>query len=141
MRNLTSAFSLIEVLIFSAILSLFFVIAASVTVGVLRDIKINEHKILATRYANELAEWMNGEKEKGWNDFKADFYTGLHCFPSLSIQAPPCDTPIGSTIFTRSASTEVDDLNEEVTATISVGWSDLGTANSVEIVKVFKPWE
>jgi prepilin-type N-terminal cleavage/methylation domain len=56
------SFTLIEVLIFVTILSLFFVAAAAVTIVSLRNLKVQEHKILATRYAEELLELAKREK-------------------------------------------------------------------------------
>ncbi|PIV62853.1 hypothetical protein COS12_00840 [Candidatus Roizmanbacteria bacterium CG01_land_8_20_14_3_00_33_9] len=62
------SFTLIEVLIFSAIVSTFFVSAAAITTFLLRSMKVNEHKIIATRYAEELLEWVRATKEKDWNN-------------------------------------------------------------------------
>lgn len=62
-------FSLIEVLIFVTIFSLFFIIAIASLTSSLRDMKINEHKILAVKYAEELIEWIKAEKEIDWNQF------------------------------------------------------------------------
>ena len=63
------SFSLIEVLIFVTILVLFFVAAISITTYSLKNIKINEHKIVATHYAEEGMEWVKAEKESGWDTF------------------------------------------------------------------------
>lgn len=64
-----NAFSLIEVLIFVTILSLFFISAVTITTFSLRNLKIQEHKILATRYAEEGIEWIKQEKEDDWETF------------------------------------------------------------------------
>ncbi len=65
-KNYKKSFSLIEVLIFVTILTLFFIVAAAVIITSLRDMKISEHKILATRYAEELMEWLRSDKEVDW---------------------------------------------------------------------------
>jgi len=140
--NFLSSFSLIEVLIFITILSIFFVAAASVTIGVLRDIKINEHKILATRYASELIEWMSGEKEKGWIEFTGSFSNGTNCFSGLNWNdlTTPCDA-ISSTIFTRSADLTKNPANDQVDVVVEVSWNELGKDNSVQSTRLFKLWE
>ena len=78
MRTKKKSFTLIEVLIFVTILSLFFVVASAVTITSLQNLKVQEHKILATRYAEELLEWLRGEKEVDWNKFIN--YRGNYCF-------------------------------------------------------------
>ncbi len=62
-------FSLVEILIFVTIFSLFFVAAASVMVVSLRNISTSEHRILATRFAQELEEWLRGEREADFDAF------------------------------------------------------------------------
>ncbi|MDO8498060.1 MAG: type II secretion system protein, partial [bacterium] len=64
-----SAFSLIEVLVFTSILSIFFVAAATVTTVSLRNLKISERKIIATRYMEDVASWLRAQKESDWNTF------------------------------------------------------------------------
>ena len=49
-----NGFSLIEVLVFITIMSLVFVTAASVVAISLGNLKINEHKLVATRYGERL---------------------------------------------------------------------------------------
>lgn len=63
------SFSLIEVLIFVTILVLFFVAAITVTTYSLRNMKINEHKVIATHFAEEGLEWVKSEKESDWQSF------------------------------------------------------------------------
>lgn len=62
-------FSLIEMMIFATILSTVFVVAISYVVNLMRTMKINEHKIIATFYAEELREWLKSEKEADWDAF------------------------------------------------------------------------
>ena len=44
----------------------------TVTTFNLKNMKIQEHKILATRYAEEGVEWLKQEKEDDWQIF-------IHC--------------------------------------------------------------
>ncbi len=87
-KKLKKSFSLIEVLIFVTILTLFFIVAAAVIVTSLRNMKINEHKILATRYAEELMEWLRSDKETDWG--------GTTCTGS-------CPDPVAPVNFTERA--------------------------------------
>ena len=141
------SFTLIEVLIFVTILSLFFVTAITITVVSLRNLKIQEHKILATRYAEELLEWLRGEKEADWNQFTT--HSGPYCFNSSPIpmsnwptsgNCPPASflnnlykrevilTPQGSPPY-------------QVNVSITVLWQELGQTYQVPINTVFTVWE
>jgi len=62
-------FTLIEVLIFATIMAVFFVVAAAVITLSIRQMSAAEHKIIATRHAEALSEWLKGEKEADWNNF------------------------------------------------------------------------
>ncbi|MEI6532937.1 MAG: prepilin-type N-terminal cleavage/methylation domain-containing protein [Candidatus Roizmanbacteria bacterium] len=74
-----NGFSLIEVLVFITILSMFFVVAASVVTVSLKDMKINENKILATQYAEQLAEWLYAQKESNWGGTSYSSDCGTTC--------------------------------------------------------------
>lgn len=69
--NYASGFSLVETLIFTLLVSMIFLTLTTVITASLRDAKINEHKLLATRRAEELRDWLEGEKEKDWANFIA----------------------------------------------------------------------
>ena len=62
-------FSLIEVLVFITIISLFFITAVTITVFSLKNSKIQQYRILATRFAEEGMEWVKQEKEDDWQVF------------------------------------------------------------------------
>lgn len=63
------AFGLMEVVVFVGIISVFFVVAASLATRTLQLTKLQEHKIIATRHAQEVVEWLKGEKEISANGF------------------------------------------------------------------------
>lgn len=75
----TQGFSLIEVMIFASIISIVFIVAIAYVINLVRNMKINEHKILATYYAEDLREWLKSEKESDWDAFsqKAGFDDGV----------------------------------------------------------------
>jgi len=149
--SLPNGFSLIEVLIFVSILSIFFVVATSVTVVSLRNMKINEHKILATYYAEELAEWLRDQKEADWTEF-INKSSETYCFKTTPItddwltkvsgDCAPSDYLITAngqpTIFLRNA---VLDGTNQVNIKITVSWTELGNNYEVPLATVFTRWE
>ncbi len=141
-----NAFSLIEVLIFVSILSIFFVITASVTVVSLRNMKINEHRILATHYTEELVEWLRDQKETDWTTFStrvADDY----CFNESPIDddwvaTGACTSYELSGIFNRDLIfSSVGDPATQVNVEIIVSWQELGNNYQVPLTTVFTRWE
>ncbi len=144
-------FSLIEVLVFVTILALFFVTASAVVTVSLRNMKINEHKILATRYGEEALEWLRGEKEEDWSTFVSDsrFSSNpvTYCFNDLSWSSPtPCNTDaLTPAIFKREGILERLDCGDgfycKVIVTITVHWRELGTSYQVPLNTIFTIWE
>jgi type II secretory pathway pseudopilin PulG len=138
------SFTLIEVLIFVTILSLFFVVAAAVTIASLRNLKVQEHKILATRYAQELVEWLRGEKEVDWNQFTT--YTGKYCFNSSPITSwgslGNCSDYGLNNLYKREVNLTVQgNPAYQVNVSITVLWQELGQTYKIPINTVFTVWE
>jgi len=141
---MNKGFSLIEVLVFTAVLGLFFVGAVSVATFNLKNMKMQEHKILATRYAEEGTEWVKQEKEDDWTEFiKKDTSGGsgkTYCFNSLDWNnlPAPCDYGL-STIYKRELliKNSGSPVNQ-IETTMTVYWQDMGTDLSVPIKTVFK---
>lgn len=140
------SFSLIEVLVFTAVLGLFFVAAMSVTTYNLKSMKIQEHKILATRFAEEGIEWVKEEKESDWSAFSGYDTVGsgtTYCLNGLDWTTPTtCGDvyALGSPAFFKrellitNSGAPVD----QVSVKITVNWKE-GTQNfSVPIKAVFK---
>ena len=147
MRKKNKGFTMMEVLIFVSILSLFFVTAAAITTASLRNLKIQEHKILATRYAEELLEWLRGEKEADWNQFilKASL---SYCFNTSPINTWPssgtCSTYSLDNLFKREANLTSQTLGgatQQVNVSITVEWQETGNTYQVPINTVFTVWE
>lgn len=143
--TVNKAFSLVEVLVFTSVLGLFFVAAVSVTTFNLKNMKIQEHKILATRHAEEAVEWLKQEKEDDWSVFitKGSLGWTTYCLNSnsLSWTSGSCGTySLGSpAIFKReltiaNSGTPVD----QVETLVTVYWQDMETILSVPIKTVFK---
>lgn len=139
-KILTHGFTLIEVLVFISILALFFISAAAITISSLRFMQVNQHKILATRYAEEALEWLRAEKEEDWPTFQAAA-TGTYCFNTLDWNTTgPCPNVFGSpSIFKREAT--FNSQGSQITAVITVSWEEVGNHYQVPIRTVFAPWE
>jgi len=139
-----NSFTLVEVLIFVTILSLFFVSAISITIVSLRNLKIQEHKILATRYAEELLEWLRGEKEADWNRFATR--TGTYCFNSLPINSwgnfGNCSSYSLNNLYKRELIlSSYGTPPYQINVAITVSWQELGQTYQVPINTVFTVWE
>lgn len=62
--------SIIETLIFIAIISIVLVTLTGITASMMRQMRINYNKIYATHYAEELADWLRVQKDVvGWSAF------------------------------------------------------------------------
>ncbi|MEK7634168.1 MAG: type II secretion system protein [Patescibacteria group bacterium] len=137
-----NAFSLIEVLVFTAVLGLFFVAAMAVVSFNLKSMKVQEHKILATRYAEEGMEWVKEEKESDWSTF-ITHNSGNYCLNSSldwNLACAENDYSLGTPAFFKreltitSSGSPVD--QEEVTITVS--WKEGENIFTVPIKTVFK---
>lgn len=146
----SKAFSLIEVLVFVSILSLFFIMAVSVTTYSIRNMKIQEHKILATRYAEEAIEWIKQEKEDDWQVFSTkdtssgsgtnyclntlDWATVSDCGDSYTLGPP--------NIFKRVLIiTNFGNPVDKITANLTVSWLENNVVQSIILKSVLNLWE
>lgn len=146
-------FSLVEVLVFTTVLSLFFVTAMAVATYNIRNTKVQEDRILATRYAEEVVEWLRYEKESDWsifvthdagatgktyclNNYNLDWSIGLSCGDVY-----PDDYSLGTPgIFKRELyikNSGAPPVNE-IDTTVTVYWKDFGTTLNVAVPTVFK---
>jgi len=144
MNTQKKSFSLIEILVFVTILSLFFVAAASVTISSLRNLKTQENKILAIRYAQELLEWLRGEKESDWNLFTNK--TGTYCFNSSPINRwgsfGNCSTYSLNNLYKREVSiNSYGNPPYQVNISINVSWQEFGQIYQIPLNSVFTVWE
>lgn len=148
MKKILLGFSLVEVLVFISVLGLFFTAAMSVTTFNLQSMKVQEHKILATRYAEEGIEWVKDEKETDWSTFITHDTSGtgtIYCLNSLeddwgalgncgvsySLGSPPFFL---RNLLIKNTGSPVD----QVDATITVSWKEGSDNKSVQIKSVFK---
>lgn len=145
-------FSLVEVLIFISILAVFFVVAASVATYSLRVMQSNESRLLATRYAEELVEWLRGEKEQDWNQFnnKASNSPGtawcfnadtISNFPGSSGSCAASDFSLGNPDRFKRNVVLIQDSTGGVRTNITVSWQEGSSTFSVPINTLFAPLE
>ena len=160
-----TAFSLIELLVFVSILSIFFIMAASVVTVSLRNLKFNENKLKASHYASQLEEWLRAQKEIDWggelcgtcsnptNFTQIVTQAGsgnptIFCFNASPITAwdllGSCPELSLDSIFKREViftATPVGGYIGQVNATITVSWIDLGLPKSVTTDTLFSVLE
>ncbi len=153
-RHQSQSFSLIEVIIFIGILSLFFVTGMVVVTASLRNMKVSEHKIVASQYVKQLMSWITVQKENDWVSF-VDNYTSAspgktYCFndetiawPVPNIASPCADFSLGSpAIFRREATlTSSGTPTSQVEINITIEWNDAGNTFSVPLNTVLSRWE
>lgn len=133
MHKLKKSFTLVEVLIFVTIVSLVFITALAVATFALKTMIFNQHKIIATHYAEEGLEWLKVEKEADWNAFKTLDTSGgwgtVYCITTPdTAKIGPCDGSyfLGNpNIFSR----EVTLINRgnpvnQIDVTIKVYWPE-----------------
>lgn len=141
-----SGLSMIEVLIAISILSIIFISAAYATSISLSRSKYNQDRILASRYGDELEEWLRGEKETSWSTFVARSAASpgvTYCFNSTSISWPvsgTCGTTFGlNNRFLREAT--LIGTGTQVSIRISVQWKDASRTYTVPVDTVFSLWD
>ncbi len=151
MTTKKNGFSLVELLVFITIVGLFFVSAVTISVATLRNLKASEHRLIATRYSEELGEWLTEQKEFSWEAFVARATTsGLtYCFPSSPISdfwpAPASNCPLGQlnpTIYTRKVTLISFNSDNQVKADIIISWNEAGgTPQSLQLIQTYAVWE
>lgn len=155
----TLGFTLVEVLVFVTVLAMFFVVAAAVAITSMRNMKVNEHKILATRYSEELLEWLRAKREIDWVTFYGRASSGAgttYCFnvspiadtdissetsgwPSAGICSSP-PSGLNPAIYNRTVTlTRVG--SDQVNVAVKVSWSEFGNSYSIPINTLFAVWE
>lgn len=145
------AFSLIEVLVFISILSLFFVAAMAVATFSLKNMKNQEYKIIATHLAEEAMEWVKSEKETDWSIFSArDTGNGTtYCLKNLdstvwNTQGQCPDYSLGTpAIFKRELliDNQAGSPATTIDVEITVSWLEAGSILKVPIKAVLSVLE
>ncbi len=142
--------TLLEVVILITILSLMLLGAAQTISVSLRGAQYNKNKILATRHAEELQEWLRGEKEADWPTLegKAVVSPGnTYCFNNEEIawpaQAGNCNQTYAlQSMYKREVTLIlVPTPGETVNSRINVSWIEGGNTYNIPLDTVFTLWE
>lgn len=139
-------FSLIEVLVFVTVLSLFFVSAIVVTTFSLKNMKSQEHKIIAAHLGEEGMEWIRSEKEADWTVFASrgntagktycvdgdlDWLTGNACAVSdYSLGQPP---KFKREVYLKNSGSPVN----QVDVIVTISWKDASEVVSIPITAIY----
>jgi len=149
-KNIIFGFSLIEVLIFLTIISLFLIIAITITVQSLHNLKLTEYKILASYYTQEAFEWLKIEKETDWNAFinKSSINGTTYCLNNgLNLNsASPCgnnDFSLGNFFKREVTLKKLTDIqnNYYVNIKITLFWRERNDVNQIKIESSLNQWE
>lgn len=141
-------FSLLEVLIFVTILSLVFIGAVAVGTVSIRNSKNAEYKILATRYAEELMDWLHGQQQADWIIFTNKINpppVTTYCFEDEPIADWPVssgactNTQLINSLFQRQVT--LTDNGGSVNVDIQVSWDEGQNDYDVLVKGVLSPLE
>ncbi len=148
MKQRNNGFSLIEVLVFLTILSLVFIAGATVATVSIKNSITAENKSLATRYAEELKEWLQGQKEADWQKFNSNVTGATYCFnidPILvwGSSVGTCQNIVDNgkqTIFQRQVALSAPSANQ-AKVSITVKWNEAGNGFTIPLNTIFAPFE
>lgn len=154
-------FTLLEVMIFTTILTVVLVSAAAFTTRLVYNLRINEHKIFANIYASELLEWLTSEREANWNNVYSVASNSpgtTYCVNgNLTVNTTFADTTVfriptvgnpcifngitgrPPTIFKRELILVRNGTNQ-VNVTVRVSWQEGATTYSDEIQAIYTSW-
>lgn len=148
--------TLLETVIFVTILSIIILAIVFSTVQSLKRTQFNQRKVFATRYAEELEEWMRGEKEANWTTFSARS-PGTYCINedmTTCISAGTCwdensactsnDYSLGAGIGLSNGYKRMVMLTtsgSRVDVNITVDWVDGPNTFDVGLASTFSRWE
>lgn len=165
------SFTLIEVLIFVTLISFIFITLSYLVSNALYSSKVSEHKIVATHYAEELREFLRGQKELDWSGFKSPVTAvgnvlsvcyaaspiaqstgvgGTACAGNNCVTDPACSYSLGvspNQIFKRHATLNFNDLgdfdtnNDRIEFNILVEWQEGGRSFSAPLDGLFSQLE
>ncbi len=135
------SFSLIEVLVFITILSIFFIAGLSISLYSLNTLKLAEHKTLASYYGQEAIEWLKKEKELNWDDFiiKASTNGKIYCLNELTWSEGNCNSFSLNNFYKREVL--LIQNNNSVNVNLNIYWLEKNNVNNINIKTVLNLWE
>lgn len=140
-----NGFSLLEVMIFTALFSVFFITVIGITAASLRNMKQNEERIRATHLGSEVIEWVRGEKEANWSLFNTTYASAagrVWCFDTSPIVAWPgaagsCSSSSLHGIYRREVTLASDSLTGQVRALATISWTTGPQTYQIPINTIF----
>ncbi len=150
-QNNIEGFTLIEVIVFVGLISIIFVTGLALMTTSIRDSKINQHRIIASNYAQNLQETIRAEKEIDWITFSSKALQGdgnSYCFntENITISTWPeigeCVSYSLDNLYKRTLTlTGNPDGSGVVNAKIKVEWVDAGNNYIVVNQTSYNRWE
>lgn len=154
-----NGFSILEVIIFTTLISIALVASAGFTTQLLRNMSFNQNKIMATYFVESISEFLNWHRLDDWIVFEARAGTGagfIYCYTAAnylnasfdqaavaSINNCPYETmagfptPFRGTIVMQKTSNQANG----VTARIEVSWFQDGVVQSQSIDRSYSVWQ
>ncbi|MFS8159119.1 MAG: type IV pilus modification PilV family protein [Candidatus Roizmanbacteria bacterium] len=133
--------SILEILVFILLISVLMIGISYLTVYTLRNSRYIQNKTKATRYAQQLHEWLAGQKEKNWVDFVGSLSETTYCIDTIadsiatiSSQQGACTGYDIQSLFKRELI--ISDINSDTTEIrykILVKWRDGANVGQVSL--------
>jgi len=144
--SIKKSFSLIEVLIFVTILSLFLISAATVITFSMHQNTIKVNMLKATHYNEQLLDWLRTQKETDWSIFTRSAGNSTVCFNTepISSFSNDCSNKLDSGAFNRVAYFTTDNssgIATQVNVKIITSWQEGGNSYSTQLSGLFTVWE
>jgi len=146
--SVTEGFSLIEVLVFVSILSLFLVIAVSVVTISMSQNTLRINTLKANHYNEQLLEWIQIENEIDWETITEKGSSGdgvTYCFTNEVSTWPAsgsCSLYELAGVYKRYATLKTTgDPVSQVEVTVTTEWQEAGNTHSTQLHTVFSVWD
>lgn len=137
---------------------MFFVTGMVVVIYSLQNMRISQHKVVATQYAQQLVTWIRTQKEVDWNSFVSNYtsiVSSTFCFNATPI-TPPASPPPGTddcgnnyslgtpALFKRWATFTTNNQPQPLTQIridVTVQWKETVNTYKVPLTTVVTKWE
>ncbi len=139
-------------MVFVSLITIILVAAAGYTVKIIQNMSYNQHKMYATRYVEDVKEWLDGEREADWIVFESKADGSEYCLNSEILldfdvfdldSTVECDfTGIGNTspsIFKRTLT--LSKSGTSVTAVITVSWYENTDLRQESLETTYSVWQ
>ena len=137
--------SLFEVVAALAVVALIIVALVSLVAKAVSNANFSRNQTLASRYSQEATEWLRGERDKDFDQFRTQASSSPQCLNNLSwgnigicsdgeeISDTPFKREVTFTVSMVSAKTVIETL-------VKVYWSDSQGAHEARSVTNFSDW-